>query len=73
MAPIGAADRADKLHALLKRIHEHAEQDLAGGYTVTPVAVEGWLRTAIAAAEQLAAELRGDVVPPGGEHGGPAD
>ena len=53
-----------------------------GRYSVLPIAIEGWLKTAIAGAEQLARELGAKLedepasepdADPGGEHGGPAD
>jgi len=77
--PAPAAARAGVILRHLKLIEGAViVQEKEGRYSVLPIAIEGWLKTAIAAAEQLAEEL--GVTPateadadPGGEHGGPAD
>jgi hypothetical protein len=74
-----AIERVDKLITHLKAIKENARLAQPVGtetgpiYLVDPVAIDGWLAWSIAAADVLAAELRGDAPDPGGEHGGPAD
>jgi hypothetical protein len=78
--PLSAAARAAVVVKHLRLIEQSViAQVEEGRYSVLPIAIEGWLRTAIAAAEQLADELGGDKPAtepdrdPGGEHGGPAD
>jgi hypothetical protein len=64
----------DRLVDLLRRVQRNATPDLfAETYTQSQVAVETWLPEAIQIALELQAEARGDVLEPGGEHGGVAD
>lgn len=80
--PLPAAKRAEQLlrHLVLIRSSARLDEE-AQRYVLLPVGVEGWLRTAIANAEQLVEELgghlpeipEGDVPDPGGDHGGVAD
>jgi hypothetical protein len=80
--PLPAAKRAEILLHHLELIKSSAVLDQeTQRYVLLPVGVEGWLQTAIAAAQQLVEELgghvpgtpEGDAPDPGGEHGGVAD
>jgi hypothetical protein len=63
----------DRLLNLLQRVKANAVPDMfEDSYAQSKEAI-AWLTEAIVIAEHLAAEARGDVLEPGGEHGGPAD
>src|SRR6266851_5348441 len=62
--PLSAGVRAGRLlHHLQLIAKSVVAQEDTGRYSVLPIAIEGWLRTAIAAAEQLVEELTAPPAP----------